>query len=69
MILEYSILLLVAAAGCYVASRFAYLGRWRLIVGATRLLALWCASAWVGYGTPLYVAGLVLLGAGLETTQ
>jgi len=59
-VIEFSIPLLVIAVGCYIASRFASLAGWSSVTGAFRLLALWAAAAWTGYGTPLYVAALCL---------
>ena len=47
---------LIGALLCYVAARFALLSDWTWVAGVFRLLALWLIAAWMGYGTPLYVA-------------
>jgi len=51
---------LIGAMLCYVAARFALLSNWRWLTGVFRLLAVWLIAAWMGYGTPIYVALVVL---------
>jgi len=51
---------LIGALLCYLATRFALLANWRWATGVFRLLALWLIAAWMGYGTPLYVAVALL---------
>lgn len=51
---------LIGSLLCYVAARFARLSGWAWLTGALRLLGLWLLAAWMGYGTPLYVALAVL---------
>ncbi len=58
--IEYALPLCATALACYVGARFALLAGWPVVTGALRLLALWCAAAWAGYGTPLYVALMCL---------
>lgn len=45
---------------CYLAARFGWLASWPWATGVLRLLAMWLIAAWVGYGTPLYVAVAIL---------
>lgn len=58
--IEYEVPLLIAALMSYVGARFAMLAGWSPLAGALRLLALWTAASWAGYGTPIYVALLCL---------
>ena len=58
--MEYALPLLVITLGCYLAARFAWLGGWLSIAGVFRLCGLWSASAWLGYGSPLYIALLCI---------
>lgn len=46
----------IGALLCYLGARFALLSGWHWAAGVLRLLALWLIAAWMGYGTPVYVA-------------
>lgn len=55
-VLAYGVVTAVGALLSYVAARISMLADWSWFTGVLRLFALWLLAAWLGYGTPIYVA-------------